>query len=131
MKAINEAATVAAEWWTEKISGNCQHSNGDASLSSMITMCLADRGQEKPNLEQLDTFKAAVIKGIEEYPYSHEIDLYCDYGPGLILRDAANEAGINHLNFPFKTGMFVSANQVRVKDGYGKPYEIIWQKKEK
>lgn len=88
---------------------------------------MADSAQQKPTKAQINTFKAAVIKGIEEYPYSDEIDLYCDYGPGLILRDAANEAGINSLNFPFKTGMFVSEKEVRVKEGYGMPYETIWR----
>ena len=44
--------------------------------------------------------------------------------------NAANKAGINRLNFPFKTGMFVSDTEVSVKEGYGEPYKTIWRKQE-
>lgn len=130
MNERHEAAIVAADWWASKISGNVRHDNGDTSPTNMFAMLLADAGRMPLTREQINTFKAAVIKGIEEYPYNGEIDLYCDYGPGLILRDAADEAGINHLNFPFKTGMFVTALEIRVKEGYGQPYDTIWRKQE-
>lgn len=127
MKEIHEAAVVAAEWWAKEISGYTRHDNGDSSLSSSFAMLLADIGQEAPNEEQVETFKAAVIKGIEEYPHQDlvGVDLCCDYGPGGILHDAAEEAGINELNFPFKTNMFVAKDRVRVSAGYAQPYETI------
>lgn len=130
MNQRHDAAIVAADWWAKRISGNDPHDNGDKSASSIFAMALADYGRKPLTAEQLNTFKEEVVKGIEEYPYNGEIDLYCDYGPGLILRKAADEASINHLNFPFKTGMFVSATEVRVKEGYGQPYETIWKKRE-
>lgn len=129
MKDIHEAAEVAAEWWSKKISGYTRHDNGDSSLSSSWAMLLADIGQEAPSEEQVETFKAAVIKGIEESLYKPPACLYSDYGPGGVLLDAANEAGINVLNFPFKTNMLVEPKQVRVSAGYAQPYETIWEKR--
>lgn len=132
MRDIHDAAVVAAEWWAKKIGGEIHHDNGDNSPLNKLAMLMADSAQKKPTEAQINTFKAAVIKGIEEYPYKvDEIDIYCDYGPGLILRDAAEEAGINKMNFPYKTGMYVSEKEVRVKEGYGTPYETIWRKEAK
>lgn len=128
MNKRHEAAIIAADWWVKKISSNAPHSNGDRSAINLFAMALADYGRSPITEEQLDIFKAEVVKGIEEYPYNCAIDLYCDYGPGLILRDAADKAGINHLNFPYKTGMYVSETEVRVKEGYGQPYDTIWRK---
>lgn len=129
MRDIHDAAVVAAEWWSKKIGGEIHHDNGDNSPLNNLAMLMADSAQQKPTEAQINTFKTSVIKGIEQYPLrSGEIDIYCDYGPGLILRDAAEEAGINKMNFPYKTGMYVSEKEVRVKEGYGMPYETIWRK---
>ena len=129
MKDIHEAAEVAAEWWAKKISGYTRHDNGDSSLSSSLAMLLADIGQEAPSEEQVEIFKTAVIKGIEEFKYKPPVYLCSDYGPGGILLDAANEASINAMNFPFKTNMLVEPKQVRVSAGYAQPYETIWEKR--
>ena len=129
MKDIHEAAVVAARWWAERIVGNTRHDNGDTNLSSAFAMWMADAGQEKPSIAQIITFEAAVIRGIEEYPHQDLVGLCCDYGPGGILHDAAEEAGINELNFPFKTNMFVAKDRVRVSAGYAQPYETIWEKR--
>ena len=129
MKDIHEAAEVAARWWAERIVGNTRHDNGDTNLSSAFAMWMADAGQETPSRAQIETFEAAVIRGIEEFPYKPPVCLCSDYGPGGVLLDAANEARINVLNFPFKTNMFVEPNQVRVSAGYAQPYETIWEKR--
>lgn len=128
MRDIHDAAVVAAEWWAKKIGGEIHHDNGDNSPLNKLAMLMADSAQTRPTEAQIEVFKAAVIKGIEGYPYSGEIDIYCDYWPGLILSDAAEEAGINKMNFPYKTGMYVSEKEIRVKEGYGQPYETIWRK---
>lgn len=129
MKDIHEAAEVAAEWWAKEISGYTRHDNGDSSLSGSLAMLLADIGQEAPSEEQVEIFKTAIIKGIEEFRYKPPVCLCSDYGPDGILLDAANEARINALNFPFKTNMIVEPKQVRVSAGYAQPYETIWEKR--
>ena len=129
MKYIHEAAEVAAEWWAKEIRGFTRHDNGDSSLSSSWAMLLADIWQEAPSEEQVEIFKTVVIKGIEEFLYKPPVCLCSDYGPDGVLLDAANEARINALNFPFKTNMFVEPNQVRVSAGYAQPYETIWEKR--
>lgn len=130
MKDIHEAAEVAARWWAERIVGNTRHDNGDTNLSSAFAMWMADAGQETPSRAQIETFEAALIRGIEELARCMgDVPLFCDYGPGGILHNAAEESGINELNFPFKTGMFVSPDQVRVSAGYAQPYETIWEKR--
>lgn len=129
MKDIHEAAVVAAEWWAKEISSYTRHDNGDSSLSSSLVMLLADIRQEMPSEEQIETFKAAVIRSIEESLYEPPVWLCSDYGPSGILLNAANEARINRMNFPFKTDMFVKPNIVRVSAGYAQPYETIWEKR--
>ena len=124
-----EAAEVAARWWAERIVGNTRHDNGDTNLSRAFAMLMADAGQETLSRAQIETFEAAVIRGIEEFPHQDLVGLHCDYGPGGILHDAAEEAGINELNFPFKTNMFVAKDRVRVSDGYAHPWETIWEKR--
>lgn len=61
-------------------------------------------------------------KEFAEFFKDNIIELGCDYGPYAMLADAASEAGICALNFPFKTTMFLSEKEgVVVRDGYGAP----------
>ena len=79
MNERHDAATVAADWWAQKILRNERHDNGDRSGASALAMALADFGREPVTAAQIKTFKAAVVKGIEEYPSREGVDIYCDY----------------------------------------------------
>lgn len=86
------------------------HSNGDDSFTSVAVCFLADTMRQSVTLDQLNTFKAALAKSIEEYAKSIQtfgFSIGSDYGPCKMLADAAAEAGIDRANFPFKTTMFL------------------------
>ena len=130
MKVKHEAAVAAAEWWAKKIDGTCKHDNGDTGLTSLLAMCMADSLNKPVTEEQLEMFKAELIQQIEttaeSYKYKTDLDLYCDYGPGFLLADAARCAGISKNNFPYKTGMTITEEAVTVRDGYRAQRVTIW-----
>lgn len=132
-----ELIAVAVNWWAEKISNNHPHSNGDNSLSSVMACMMADMASKPISLERLELFKTKLTVLLEDiyqenfikrngYPYS----LGCDYGPDITLGTAAEAAGIELNNFPFKTHMHIYKNKVMVSDGYAQPFEIIFEAKE-
>ncbi len=115
----------AVNWWCEKLRGNAPHSNGDSSLPSIMACIMADRGTKPVTDEQIAVFKEELMKELEQSQDSFGISLECDYGPCRMLDAAAQKAGINVLNFPFKTGMEIRDGKVRVSDGYAQPYVEI------
>lgn len=124
-----EEATVAAEWWASKIDGRHHHDNGDRSSTGVMSMFLADMCMEAPTKEQIEQFKESLISHLlddENWSLLGFGGLHCDYGPGLFLRDAAEEAGIEELNFPFKTSMYFQDGEILVRDGYMAPPKKIY-----
>lgn len=122
MILAKEDIEKAVSWWAGKLIDNKPHSNGDDSFTSVATCFLADMGRQSITLDQLNTFKKVLSERIEERMKEEpfDIELGCDYGPYAMLADAASEAGICALNFPFKTTMFLSEKEgVVVRDGYG------------
>ena len=115
----------AVSWWAGKLMDHQPHSNGDDSFTSVAVCFLADTMRQSVTLDQLNTFKAALAKSIEEYAKSIQafgFSIGSDYGPCKMLADAAAEAGSDRANFPFKTTMFFTEKEgVLVRDGYGAP----------
>lgn len=115
----------AVSWWAGKLMDHQPHSNGDDSFTSVAVCFLADTMRQSVTLDQLNTFKVALAKSIEEYAKSIQafgFSIGSDYGPCKMLADAAAEAGIDRANFPFKTTMFFTEKEgVLVRDGYGAP----------
>ena len=123
MTLTKETIEKAVNWWVEKLVGNQPHSNGDNSYTSIMTCLLADSMVKKISKKQLDTFKKVLATKIEEEAKAwQEVSIGCDYGPCVMLEQAALEAGISATNFPFKTWMYISGKDgVVVRDGYGAP----------
>lgn len=119
-KNYTETIEKAVNWWSEKIAGRQPHSNGDNSEASVMACIMADMARKPVSNEQIETFKNVLSEKIMEYMDRYkEVDLSCDYGPGLLLSESAEAAGINQLNFPFKTSMIIKADgRVIVFDGY-------------
>lgn len=126
------AIKTAAKWWADKLKQRQPHSNGDNSTSSLFACFLADSCTKAITDDQLVLFTEELERGIqkfmEENPWYHTW-LSCDYGPEMVLREAADKAGINYLNFPFKTNMCIQRSgdsySVQVSDGYGRGYETV------
>lgn len=126
------AIKTAAKWWADKLKRRQPHSNGDNSSHSRFACLLADLGTEPITDEQLALFAEELEREIGKYMdenpdrYTH---IGCDYGPCRTLHEAAKKAGINALNFPYKTNMLIEQNgavyTVQVSDGYARGYETV------
>lgn len=118
-----EVLEKAVNWWAEKVTANQPHSNGDNGHTSIVTCLLADSRTKKISKKQIDVFKKALAREIEEEAKKRtRFSICCDYGPCKVLFVAAHEAGIPTANFPFKTMMFINEEDgVVVRDGYGAP----------
>lgn len=113
----------AVSWWAGKLLDHQPHRNGDDSFTSVTACFLADMAKQDITLDQVNEFKAALTKSIEEYAKNipaFGFSIGSDYGPCKMLADAADEAGIGRANFPFKTTMFFTEKEgILVRDGYG------------
>lgn len=126
------AIKTAAKWWADKLGRREPHSNGDNSTRSVFACLLADSGTKAITDEQMVLFTEELERGIQnymdKYPHRHTF-IGCDYGPDRVLGEAADKAGINYLNFPFKTNLLIEqigdGYTVKVSDGYARGYETI------
>ena len=78
----------AVSWWAGKLMDHQPHSNGDDSFTSVAVCFLADTMRQSVTLDQLNTFKAALAKSIEEYAKSIQafgFSIGSDYGPCKML----------------------------------------------
>lgn len=123
MTLTKETIEKAVNWWVEKVTANQQHSNGDNGYTSIVTCLLADSTAKKISKKQVEVFKKELAMRIgKEAKARAKISVGCDYGPCVMLEQAALEAGIPAANFPFKTWMYISEKDgIVVRDGYGAP----------
>ena len=130
--AKEEVILTATQWWSDKLASRAPHSNGDRSAASMFACLFADMGTKPLTEDQRSIFEKVLAERLQsEYDdkivnrkFSH-FGLGTDYGPTLELAEAAQAAGINNLNFPFKTWMNIFKDHVEVSDGYGAAYTRI------
>lgn len=127
------AIKTAAKWWADKLRSRAPHSNGDNALSSVFACMLADIGTEEATEDKLAVFTSELEHQIREHMDNvngRYVWLGSDYGPCTMLGESADEAGINRLNFPFKTDMNIEQSSgyeymIRVSDGYGQPWKNL------
>ena len=130
-EVIREICETAADWWAEKIGGmGSNHDNGDRSGASGLAEIFANMMNQPVSNEKALEFKdilaGKLMKRYEDgYPHTC---MMCDYGPDLILVEAAKEADISSANFPWKTAMRVEyeKGEVLVSDGYQAPWVRIF-----
>lgn len=128
----SHAILTAAKWWADKLRQRQPHSNGDNSFGSIAACSLADMLADEITDEQLALFTAAleaeIHKFMGQYDDCHTF-LSCDYGPGGMLREAADKAKISEFNFPYKTHMCIKRDgdnyTVLAAGGYGAGYEEV------
>lgn len=127
MEVTKEMAHAMESWWGERINGDSIHDNGDNSLSSVLAGVLADSMNEPADEEKVtkfvDVLTEKIIKEVEGGAFGLFYQLSTDYAPSRFLREAAEEAGINPNNFPWKTAMDIRKNEngelvAMVSDGY-------------
>lgn len=126
------AIKTAAKWWADKLRQRAPHDNGDNSRSNQLAMILADMLTTPMSEDQLTRFQKALEEGIDQDLKEHKGyggTMGCDYGPCNLLSAAAEQAGINLNNFPYKTHMHIKNTgddyTVLVSDGYARPFEKV------
>lgn len=122
-------ARAAAHWWAERADGTAHHNNRGGDLASVFAGILADTMNTPPQCGALEKFEEILAEKImtAEFPYMWS-SIWVDYGPDQILAEAAQEAGINCANFPWKTGMHIDPEKktIMVRLSMG-PWETIWE----
>lgn len=121
-------ARAAAHWWAERADGTAHHNNRGNDLASVFAGILADKMNEPPKVGALERFEEILAEKImtAELPYMWR-SIWVDYGPDMILFEAAKEAGISCNNFPWKTGMHIDVEkgEISVRISMG-PWEKIY-----
>lgn len=133
---ITEAGIkAAAEWWADRVCKPVFHglsdeerkdrSNDGYVMAEMMASLLA-----KPvDSQQREDFIKALSDAIREMNGEcYKLQLFVDYHPTLMLADAADKAGIDHSNFPWKSGMhFHDDGKVTAWCGYGTQDVVIYE----
>lgn len=127
-----EVIFTAVQWWSDKLASRARHDNGDNSRTSLVACLFADMCSEPITKDQLVIFERVLTERLRS-TYENHIEqvgmpytiIGCDYGPCDALYSAAEEAGINANNFPFKTWMHIGRDYVEVSAGYAQPYVRI------
>lgn len=126
---------AAAMWWAEQIgapihkASTMDASDPDREYGEFVFMAMqvvsarhpVTDGQGEAFVEAL----APVIDGALEQ--TNWLSLGVDYGPDLMLANAAEQVGVDLSRFPFKTHMSITPMYVTAALGYRSPHRLIWQ----
>ncbi len=115
-------AKRAAELW-KRMLRRPKFDNGDQSGNSGVAVMLAHMIPTNITEELLDAFADKLVslimtpdeKDPEYFPNSR---MHVDYGPCHVLSGAAESVGLK-IEFPWQTNMWVHADSLSVRHGYG------------
>lgn len=116
---------VATEWWANAI----QAPRYTSEVPSYVAI-FAMKGRPQRTEEEITTFKSILANGImEELNNRGRCNVSVDYHPCDILREAGNAIGLDDfLDYPFKTTMEITANEVSVYSQSGR--NVLWTSSE-
>lgn len=131
MKLTKAQIEVAVAWWMDKLRapkfdtlGPHRRSDDPAALAEIMATVAP-----RPDPESIAAFGQALQHILEQWDKPFPCILRVDYHPGLLLAQAAEEAGLDPGNitlFPWKTTMWLKTDgSVTVCYGYGAPEEIL------
>lgn len=127
----SEAIEAAFQWWADKLR-SCKQSGlsaeeridprNDAYQMAEMLMTIS---KPKVTDEQITKFSESLTAKLADGKIRY---LGVDYGPDMILRSALAESGISAEmgTLPIKTSMWLDADKVSVRYGYGAPEETIF-----
>lgn len=114
----------AVSWWAGKLLDHQPHSNGDDSFTSVTACFLADMAQQDITLDQVNAFKAALTKSIEEYAKAFKLSAF----PSGVITARAKcwpmlppKLASTEQTFRSRRQCFYGKEGVLVRDGYGAP----------
>ena len=117
---------AAVDWWRKTLASP-KMDNGDSQMGLFMLLLgsgLTSRNTENAIASFCDELSRLLCTEAENGITEFSLDV--DYGPGGLLYEASEIAGVN-LQFPCKTHMRVNPDKVVVSYGYCAPYETIWQ----
>jgi len=117
-------AASAAAYWTDLLrGGRAPSSMRDAEHSGLLGP-MAD--MPRPASNAIDFFED-YLRGLLETQLRRcgTAHLRVDYHPEGLLAEAAGAALLRAFTFPFKTRMFVSAEEIVVSEGYRAPDRVL------
>lgn len=121
---FEKEAEVAANWWKNNIGVNAKQNNGDEFASLFMLM---NSLKVRITDEQKEVFLGVLKESVaSELARLGRVYLSVDYGPDMILADAADKAEISYAAFPVKTAMWVYEGKVQVACGYGAEAKEIY-----
>ena len=119
-------AEKASQWWRERIEQpNPADKNVSDSMKGVVELgtFLATPSQE--NLEYfIDCLEQRILFALENS--SGEVILASKYGPDGILDEAAEEAGVHRMAFPWGVVMWITPKNVMVRNGEGAEVQTIY-----
>jgi hypothetical protein len=129
------AARAAALWWAEQVGAplfrsTCERDSAadraSGAFAGMMAAVLADRNPvtDDAGAKFVEILEARVAADLDRTTYG--VSLGVDYGPDLELAEAAVAAGLSTSRFPWKTHMWVKADHVTARLGYGSPNLLVW-----
>jgi hypothetical protein len=131
MKLTTEQIEKAINWWADRVTtptfdalsnDERKDHNNDGMIFAEILAYLLVKPIEKFAREK---FIFALREELQKEDTRAIRGLFVDYGPDLILSEAAKSAGISENNFPWKTCMWFRDGKVIVALGYrAEPIEL-------
>jgi hypothetical protein len=129
MTIPDDVALRAAIWWFDQMDGEGASMGGGTLNSAFYDASRRESAAENaPQKSQRDTFVAALIDEIKAEPARRavtgqrivsQVVVTVDYEPDDMLAKACEIAGIDAVALPPKTTMWIDANGIRAKRGYG------------
>lgn len=129
------AATPAARWWVDQIRDVKAEPDGihpglttEQAFTALAGVSLRAQ-QIKSVTAPDDTVLAAFARELTRAiaaTTDRRLNLFVDYGPDPVLRQAATEADVSTALFPNKTRMQVWRDHVLAKAGYDAHWRLVW-----
>jgi hypothetical protein len=130
------AAVAAAGWWADAIGAPTFRLTDDTSTATdranmdLVAMMAVQHADAHPVGENAggkfaETLADAIDKALEGFE-RWGVSLDVDYGPCMMLTNAATAAGVDGSRFPWKTNMRVTAQYVTVSAGYRAGHRLVW-----
>lgn len=126
---MRDAIEAAAKWWANVIANPKFDALGGERDSSMeLGQIMATLINRKAPAVDTERFRVALVDRLLAATPHERRFVDVDYGPDAVLSDAARAAGITDpsFTFPWKTSMWIDADRVRVRYGYGADIVTIW-----
>lgn len=124
---------AAAMWWAEQIGAPIHMAttgradDPDREYGDFVFMAMQTISARHPvTTDQGAAFVAALAPVIDD-TMGDWLSLDVDYGPCLMLANAAKSTGIDLSRFPIKTHMSMTPMYVIAALGYGSPNRLIWR----